>query len=94
MAEHKLEPKENFHTKIEKYYLELAGDLIPPDLLNGLVDKITDAQYDTYKRFWNQYPKSGKRYSELKIDDLEHPFTRYMMTDFFKQKREEYKKPI
>lgn len=84
MAEHKLEPKENFHTKIEKYYLELAGDRIPTDLLNGLVDKITDAQYDNYKRFWNQYPKSRKRYSELKIDDLEHPFTRYMMTDFFK----------
>jgi hypothetical protein len=29
-------------------------------------------------------PKSRKRYSELKIKDLEHSFTRYMMTDFFK----------
>lgn len=84
MTEPKLEPKENFHIKIEKYYLELALNLIPTDLLNGLVDKITDNQYDNYQRFWNQYPKSRKRYSELKIDDLEHPFTRYMLTDYFK----------
>lgn len=85
MTEHKLESRENFQSMIEKYYSELAGNHIPTDLLNGLINKITDSQYDNYKRFWNQYPKSRKRYSELKIDDLEHPFTRYMMTDFFKQ---------
>jgi hypothetical protein len=55
-------------------------------LLKDLIDKITDTQYKTYDRFWNQYPKSRKRYSELKMADLEHPFTHYEMTDFFKLK--------
>ena len=86
MNENKLEPKENFHSKIEKYYLELSEDKIPKNLLNELVDKITNSQYDNYKRFWNQYPKSRKRYSELKIEDLEHPFIRYEIIDFFKEK--------
>lgn len=93
MTEYKLEPKEKFHDKIEKYYLELACNQIPSDLLNGLVDKITDTQYDNYKRFWNQYLKSRKRYSELKLSDLDHPFTHYVITDFFKDKDfENYKK--
>lgn len=86
MNENKLESKENFRSKIEKYYLDIAEDQIPVDLLNSLVDKITDSQYDNYKRFWKQYPKSRKRYSELKIEDLEHPFVRYIIIDFFKTK--------
>ena len=84
MTEYKLESKENFHNKIERYYLNLAGNHIPSDLLIGLVDKVTDTQYDNYKRFWNQYPKSRKRYSELRMDDLEYPFIQYMITDFLK----------
>lgn len=86
MTENKLEPKEIFHCKIEKYYSELVGNQIPTNILTGLVDKITEIQYDNYARFWNQYPKSRKRYSELKIDDLEHPFTHYVITDFLKLK--------
>lgn len=69
--------KEIFHKKIEKYYLELAGKEIPKELLIGLVVKITDSQYDNYKRFRSQYPKSRKRYSEFKLRDLEHPLTHY-----------------
>lgn len=86
ISENKLEPKDNFHDKIEKYYHELASNKIPSDLLTELIDKITNTQYDNYKRFWKQYPKSRKRYSELKIDDLEHPFTHYEITDFLKRK--------
>ena len=86
MIDNRLESKENFHSKIEKYYLEIAVDQIPVDLLNVLINKITDSQYDNYKRFWKQYPKSRKRYSELKIEDLEHPFVRYLIIDFFKTK--------
>ena len=40
MTEHKLEPKENFHIEIKNYFLDLAGNLIPTDLLNRLIDKI------------------------------------------------------
>ena len=38
------------------------------------------------KRFWKQYPKSRKRYSKLKLEDLEHDFVYYLITDFLKQK--------
>jgi hypothetical protein len=86
MTENKLEPKEIFRCKIEKYYYGLAGNQIPTYLLTELVDKITEMQYDNYSRFWNQYPKSRKRYSELKIEDLEHSFTHYVITDFLNLK--------
>ena len=93
MTEPKLESKENFHNKIEKYFLELAENRIPKGLLNDLIDKITDTQYDNYKRFWTQYPKSRKRYSELKLSDLDHPFTHYEISDFLKNNdSENYKK--
>ena len=85
-SDNQLEPKRNFHNKIEKFYNDLASNKIPSDLLTELIDKITNTQYDNYKRFWQQYPKSRKRYSELKIDDLEHPFTHYEITDFLKRK--------
>jgi hypothetical protein len=29
------------------------------DLLHELIDKITNTQYDNYKRFWNQYPNEN-----------------------------------
>jgi len=85
-SENRLEPKERFHIKIEKYYSDLAGNTIPAELLKELVDKIADTQYQTYQRFWKQYPKSRKRYSELKMADLEHPSTHYEITGFFKSK--------
>jgi hypothetical protein len=91
--ENKLEPKDSFRDHIANYFTELAGNQIPIDLLYELIDKITNTQYDNYKRFWNQYPKSRKRYSKLKLEDLEHPFTHYLITDFFKDKEfENYRK--
>ncbi len=86
MTENKLEPKKIFQFKIEKYYSELAGTQIPTHLLTELIKKVTENQYDNYTRFWKQYPKSRKRYSELNIEDLEHPFTYYVITDFLKLK--------
>ena len=93
IPKYKLESKEIFHNKIEKYYSELAGTQIPSDLMNELIDKITDSQYDNYKRFWKQYPKSRKRYSTLRLEDLEHSFTYFEISDFFKHRDfENYKK--
>ena len=88
MQENNLEPKQNFHSKIQKYYFELAGNYIPAEIFNELVNKITSSQYETYSRFWKQYPKSRKRHSQLKIEDLEHTYTYYEITDFLKQKDE------
>ncbi len=91
--ENKLEPRANFHKTISDYYSRLAGNEIPKDLFHELVDKITNTQYENYKRFWKQYPKSRKRYSKLKIEDLEHLYTQYELTDFLKKKDfDNYKK--
>jgi hypothetical protein len=91
--ENKLESKDSFRDDIANYFTELANSQIQIDLLHELIDKITNTQYDNYKRFWNQYPKSIKRYSKLKLEDLEHPFTHYLITNFFKDKEfENYKK--
>ncbi|MEL1255913.1 hypothetical protein AAEO57_19125 [Flavobacterium sp. DGU38] len=54
-----------------------------------LIDEITDSQYHSYQRFWHQYPKSRKRYSKFKLEDLDHPFTQYKITDFFRDKDSE-----
>lgn len=89
MPDNSLEPKKNFHSKIQKYYFELAGNHIPEEIVNELAIKITNYQYETYYRFWNQYPKSRKRYSELKIEDLEHSFTHHEISSFLKQKEPE-----
>lgn len=85
-SESKLESKKNFQSKIKTYFNDLSENKIPVDLITELVDKITVSKYDDYKRFWNQYPKSRKRYSKLKLEDLQHPFIHYIITDFFKDK--------
>lgn len=87
-SNNKLEPKINFQRKIEKYFTELADGIIPNVLLKEIIDMIADTQYHNYTRFWEQYPKSRKRYSELKLEDLEHPFTKYEITNFLKRQTE------
>ena len=82
--ENVLEPKKEFHKKIESYFLNLSDNRIPIKLLEELIDKITSTEYENYQRFWTQYPKSRKRYSRLKLEDLEHPFIKYQISDFFK----------
>ncbi len=47
--------------------------------------KVSNKIYDDYKRLWKQYPKSRKRYSKLKIQDTEHPFVYFLITDFLRQ---------
>ncbi len=43
---------------------------------------VTDKRYADYKRWWKQYPKSRKRYSKLKLDDLEHDFIYFQITEY------------
>lgn len=82
-----IEPKKNFHAKIEEYYSGISNNAIPIKLLTEIIEKVTDKIYSDYKQFWKQYPKSRKRYSKLKLEDLEHDFVYYLITDFFKQKQ-------
>src|SRR5690606_1028230 len=75
-----------------QYFIGLADNRIPTDLLEEIILIVTDQIYNDYSRFWKQYPKSRKRYSKLKLEDIEHPFIRYRITDFLKAKvRSEYR---
>ena len=84
--ESKLEPKKNFYTEIETYYNSVSENRIPKELLVEIIQKVTDQIYEDYKRFWKKYPKSRKRYSKLKFEDIKHPFVHYSITDLLKQK--------
>ena len=84
-TKNKIEPKLNFHREIKEYFSGISKNRIPTDLLNEIISKVTDEIYEDYKRFWKQYPKSRKRYSKLRIEDVEHSFVRYRITDFMKE---------
>jgi hypothetical protein len=85
-TENKIESKQNFYSEVEKFYFELSDNKIPTDLLNDIISKVTDRIYGDYQRFWKQYPKSRKRYSKLKMEEIEHPFVHYLITDFLEKK--------
>jgi len=86
-TKNKIEPKKNFYSKINEYYVGLSNNLIPTELLNEIISKVTDQIYSDYKRFWKEYPKSRKRYSTLKMEDINHPYVHFMITDFLNEKR-------
>ena len=77
-----IQSKESFYTEIEIYYSEISKNRIPDSILKDIIAQVTDVIYSDYIRFWNKYPKSRKRYSKLKFEDLEHPFVHYLITDF------------
>ncbi|PRX54614.1 hypothetical protein [Flagellimonas meridianipacifica] len=85
-TENKIEPKREFYSKIEEYYVGIADEHIPTDLLYEIISKVTDHIYSNYKGAWKKYPKSRKRYSTLKMEDIEHPFIQYLITDFLEEK--------
>ena len=82
-TENRIEPKREFYSKIKEYYIGIADNQIPMELLNEIISKVTDRIYSDYKRFWKQYPKSRKRYSTLKMDDIDNPYIHFLITDFF-----------
>lgn len=84
--ENNIEPKHNFHLEIERYFIAISKNGIPKELLNEIIEKVTDKIYADYNRFWNQYPKSRKRFSKLKLEDIKHSFVNYMITDFLRKK--------
>jgi len=85
-TENKIKPKRDFYSKIKEYYVGLSDNQIPTELLNPIISMVTDEIYSDYRRFWKQYPKSRKRYSTLKMDDIEHPSVYFMITDFLNKK--------
>ncbi len=82
----KIESKDNFYKEIKIYYTRISNERIPQDLLDEIILKVTDEIYSDYQRFWKKYPKSRKRYSMLKLEDIDHAFTRFLITDLLKEK--------
>ncbi len=80
-----IESKESFQAEIEEYYVRLSKNEIPDKLLNEIIEKVTTKIFTDYKQLWKQYPKSKKRYSKLKIEDLEHDFVYFMITEFIQK---------
>jgi len=86
ITKNKLEPKKVFQSKIEKHFLTLADNKIPKENVIELSEYISNLIYEYYKECWKKYPKSRKRYSELKIEDLNNPFYQHRIFDFLKSK--------
>jgi hypothetical protein len=84
-TENNIEPKKSFYAEIEEYYIGIYKNEIPNELLTEIIEKVTDKIYTDYKQFWKQYPKSRKRYSKLKLEDLEHDFIYFMITEFIQK---------
>lgn len=88
-----MDSQENFKQAILQYYQNLAGDQVPFILVDKLSDKVTQYYYEQYLRFSKQYPKSIKRYSTFQLKDLDHPSTKKIVIEYFKNAlNTEYKK--
>jgi len=80
----KMDSQEKFKAVILDHYKNIAGDQIPMTLLDKLCDNVTEYYYEQYSRFRRQYPKSIKRYSTFQLKDIDHPQTKKIVVDFFK----------
>lgn len=81
-----MDSRDNFKNAIYSHYHTISADQIPLALLDSLCDKVTDYYYDQYTRFRAKYPKSIKRYSTFYLKDIDHPQTKKIVVDFFKDK--------
>jgi len=81
-----MDSRKIFFEKIYKYYQDASMDKIDANYLIELSKRISDYYYEQYSRFRKQYPKSSKRYSEFKFEDLNHPETVELIINFFKEK--------
>ena len=87
-----MDSRDSFKQAITGHYKNIFADKVPSNLLDSLCDKITDYYYDQYSRFRKHYPKSIKRYSTFQLKDIDHPQTKKIVVDFFKNEiREKYK---
>jgi len=80
----KLDSVEIFSRKIKSYYIAFVGELISDDILSEICDFLSLHFYEEYSRFRIQYPKSIKRYSTLKVSDLENPLIQDKIIKFCK----------
>ncbi len=80
----KMDSRDNFKQVIFSHYEKISAGEIPLTILISVCDKITDYYYEQYTRFSKQYPKSIKMYSTFQLTNIDHPQTKKIVVDFFK----------
>ena len=79
-----MDSKNNFLKDIIAYYNSINNDLVPDKAINDLSNFLANHFYYKYKEFSKVYPKSKKRYSKMKIEDLDNPLSHDLIIKFFK----------
>jgi hypothetical protein len=82
-----MDAKQEFFNNIHNHYVNISDSKVPLELVNELSEVVTNYYYEQYRRFWEQYPKSAKRYSTFQLKDLDHPTAFEMVIKYFKNKR-------
>jgi hypothetical protein len=83
-SEFTMEPRSEFSKKIIAYYSGLG--LEPSnEIILEVSDIITEDLYKSYQHSWEKYPKSRKRYSILKMEDLNHPHIFRLIMQYLKE---------
>ena len=80
-----MDSRKKFFEIINKYYCSVVGEKIPGQYLIEMSKRVADYYFDQYVRFYNQYPKSQKRYSTFDLKDIDHPSTFEIVIKFFKE---------
>lgn len=81
-----MQSQQEFFKIIYQFYSNRVGEQMPELLLKELSEVIANHYYHQYSRFRIDYPKSVKRYSTFKIEDLDHPEVTEIVIKFFKNK--------
>lgn len=81
-----LDSKKVFFKNIKAYYSEKNKQIYSEELIEELSGVLADYFFKQYSDFRIEYPKSLRRYSKLKLTDLENPFTHDKIIAFVKEK--------
>lgn len=81
-----LDSKEAYFENIKTYYYNRNNGFYNEERINEISMVLTEYFFRQYKDFRKEYPKSRKRYSSLKIDDLENPITHDKIIFYVKDK--------
>ena len=81
-----LDSREVFFKKIKSFYSKKNQKLHQKKMIEELSVFLADYFFKQYSDFRVEYPKSIKRYSSLKLSDLDNPFTHDKIISFIREK--------
>jgi hypothetical protein len=76
-----------FQNNIKTYYSEKNNGNYSEKLIDDLSNDLAEYFFNQYSNFRHEYPKAIKRYSSLKLKDLENPFTHDRIISFVKKRK-------